>query len=55
MIKLEFTKDEIGLMRGAFDLVVRQGGLQAARQLMALDDKVKAAYEAQVEDDSSSL
>jgi hypothetical protein len=46
MIVIEFSKDEIGFLRGAIDLAIRQGGTQVARQLLPLDQKIFDTYEA---------
>lgn len=43
MIKLELTDEEAGLIRGAIDFVIKQGGTPAARQLLFLDDKIVEA------------
>jgi hypothetical protein len=46
MITLELTEEDIGYLRGAIDHCVRQGGMQAARQLLGVDDKIVKAFEA---------
>jgi hypothetical protein len=45
MISITFSKDEIGFLRGAIDLAIRQGGTNVARQLLPLDQKIFEAYE----------
>ncbi len=44
-IVVELTRDDIGMLRGAIDLVVKQGGMIAARQLLSIDDKLIRAFE----------
>ena len=42
-VKLTITEQEGVLIRQLIDMGLKQGGLPAARQLLALDDKVVAA------------
>ncbi|HSW91833.1 MAG TPA: hypothetical protein VLG09_04260 [Candidatus Saccharimonadales bacterium] len=50
IIKLELTEQEAGLLRGAIDFVIKAGGINAARQLLFLDDKIIAADKLAVEE-----
>ncbi len=51
MIELQITDQEGHLIRQLIDMGLKQGGLPAARQLLALDDKLVIAaqkYEAEL-------
>lgn len=45
VIVLRLTVQEVGMLRSAIDITVRNGGMVAAKQLLALDAKLEHSDE----------